>query len=394
MNSAVRDSACPEKELLTRCARSRIDPASTKKIAALLDGNLDWGYVLDQAEENSVTPLLGRQLQALPAGAASPPVLERLKNACRANTIRCLFLTAELIKIFDLFHSRGIRAIAYKGPALAMQAYGDMTLRQFEDLDIIVRQSDLPKANEVMLGLGYRPRFDWIVSSGIPSSVIPGEYNYRDEKRRIMVELHTELTLRHFPEVPDLEDFSKRLTFVRLNEREIPTFSVEDALIVLSLHGTKDFWERFSWIADISELIQRYPNLDWNVTIERAKALQAERMLHVALSLAINFMVTPLPDEIQRRLRADRTANDLASEVVAGLMRRNYISLSAKGRFNFRRRMLPGTLDGWRYAVRLSVVPAEEDYEMIRLPGALSPLYIALRPLRLLRKYGFSSRKA
>src|ERR1700734_3762167 len=295
MNSAVRDSACPEKELLACCARTRIDSARTKKIAALLNGNLDWGYVLDQAQENSVTPLLGRRLQALPAGAIPPPVLERLKDACRANTIRCLFLTAELTKIFDLLRSRGIQAIA-------MQAYGDMTLRQFEDIDIIVRQSDLPKANEVMLGLGYRPRFDWIVSSGIPSSVIPGEYNYRDEKRRIMVELHTELTLRHFPEVPDLEDFSKRLTFVKLNERKSPTFSVEDTLIVLSFHGTKDFWERFSWIADISELIQRYPNLDWSVTVERAKVLQAERMLHVALLLAINLIDTPLPDEILLRL--------------------------------------------------------------------------------------------
>jgi hypothetical protein len=394
MNSAVRDSACPEKELLACCARTRIDSASTKKIDALLDGNLDWDYVFEQAVENSVTPLLGRQLQALPPGAVPPAVLQRLKDAWRANTIRCLFLTAELAKIFDLFHARGIQAIAYKGPALAMQAYGDMTLRQFEDLDIIVRQSDLPKANDVMFGLGYRPRFDWMVSSGVPSSIIPGEYNYRDEKRRIMVELHTELTLRHFPEVPELEDFWKRLRLVKLNEREIPTFSVEDALIILSLHGTKDFWERFSWIADISELIQRYPNLNWSVTIARAKAHQAERILHVALLLAINLMDTPLPEEILPRLKADRTANDLASEVWTALMRRNYISLNATGRFNFRRRMLPGAIDGWRYAVRLSVVPAEEDYEMIRLPGILSPLYIALRPLRLLRKYGFSWRKA
>jgi hypothetical protein len=370
-----------------------MDPASAKQIVALLNGNLDWDYVLDQAEENSVTPLLGRQLQALPAGTVPSPVLDRLKDACRANTIGCLFLTAELTKIFDLFHLRGIQAIAYKGPALAVQAYGDMTLRQFEDLDIIVGQSDLPKANEVMLGLGYRPRFEWIVSSGVPSSVIPGEYNYRDEKRRILVELHTELTLRHFPEVPDLEDFAKRLTFVRLNEREIPTFSVEDALIVLSLHGTKDFWERFSWIADISELIQGYPSLDWSATIERAKALRSERMLHVALLLAKNLMQTPLPNEILVRLKADRTANDLASEVCAARMRRNYISLNAKGRLNFRRRMLTRTLEGWRYGVRLSVVPAEEDYEMIRLPGILSPLYMVLRPLRLLRKYGLIPRK-
>ena len=394
MNSAVRDSACPEKELLACCARTRLDTASTRKISTLLDGHLDWDYVLDQAQENSVIPLLGRQLQTLPSGVVPPSVLERLKDACRANTIRCLFLTAALTRIFDLFHSRGIQAIAYKGPALAMQAYGDMTLRQFEDLDIIVRQSDLPKANEVMLGLGYRPRFDWLVSSGIPSSVIPGEYNYRDEKRRIMVELHTELTMRHFPEVPNLKDFSNRVVIVKLTEREIPTFSAEDELIVLSLHGAKDFWERFSWIADISELIQRYPNLDWSVTFERAKALRAERMVHIALLLAIELVDTAVPDGIRLRLKADRVANDLASQILSSLLSRDYIPLGAKGRLDFRRRMLPGTLDGWRYGVRLSVVPAEEDYEMIRLPGILSPLYILLRPLRLLRKYGFGGRKA
>jgi hypothetical protein len=41
-----------------------------------------------------------------------------------------------------------------------------------------------------------------------------------------------------------------------------------------------------------------------------------------------------------------------------------------------------GTFEGWRYAVRLSVLPAEEDWQMMRLPGPLAPLYIALRPLR------------
>src|SRR5579862_3451040 len=105
MNSAVRDSTCPEKELLTCCARTRIETVSTKKIVALLNGNLDWNYIFDQARENSITPLLGRQLQALSPGLVPPPVLERLKDACRANTIRCLFLTAELSKIFGLLHA-------------------------------------------------------------------------------------------------------------------------------------------------------------------------------------------------------------------------------------------------------------------------------------------------
>ena len=393
MTSAVSNSACPEKQFLAYCAHSQLNPLLTEKIARLLERDLDWDYILNEAEENSITPLVSRQLHAtatdrLPASAA-----DRLKNACRANTIRCLFLSAELIKILDLFRSHGIHAIPYKGPVLAVQAYDDVTLREFEDLDVVLRQSDLPKAHEVMLGLGYRPKYDWILSPDAARSTVPGEYNYRDEERRVMVELHTELTLRHFPKPPDLDELSQRLVAVKLNEREIQTFSVEDGLAILCIHGAKDFWERFSWIADISELVTRYPNLNWDITVQRAKALNAERMLHVGLALAAGLLDTPVSSEIRRRVQADQVATGVALEIANRLMSLNYRSLDAPGRFNFRRRMVPGTFEGCRYAMRLSVVPAEEDWQMMRLPGPLAPLYIALRPLRLLRKYGWASRR-
>lgn len=394
MTSAVGNSACLEKQLLAYCLHTQLDLSLIQKIGRLLEHDLDWDYILNEAEENSITPLVERQLRAIAADALPVSAADRLKNACRANTIRCLLLSAELIKILDLFRSHGIQSIPYKGPVLAVQAYGDLTLREFEDLDFILRQSDFPKAHEVMLGLGYRPKFDWILSPGAAASTVPGEYNYRDVERRVMVELHTELTLRHFPKPPDLEELSQRLVSVKLNEQEVWTFALEDGLPILCIHGAKDFWERFSWIADISELVRRYPNLDWDITIQRARALNAERMLHVGLSLAVGLLDAPVPSEIRQRVQADRVAAGVASEIANRLMSFNYRPLDAPGRFNFRRRMLPGTFEGWRYALRLSVVPAEEDWEMMRLPRPLTPLYIALRPLRLLKKYGWASRRA
>jgi hypothetical protein len=394
MTSAVSDSACPEKQLLAHCSHTHLDPLLAQKLAELLKRELDWDYILNEAEENSITPLVGLQLHAIAADALPAAAAERLKNDCRANTIRCLFLSAELIKILDLFGSQGIRAIPYKGPVLAVQAYGDVTLREYEDLDIVLRQKDLPKAHEVMLGLGYLPKYDWILSPGAAASTVPGEYNYRDEERRVMVELHTEVTLRHFPKTANLDDLSHRLVEVKLNEKEIRTFSVEDGLPILCIHGAKDFWERFSWIADISELVRRYPNLNWDIVMERAKSLNAERMLYVGLSLAAGLLDAPVPNEIRHRVQADRVAGEVASEIARRLMSLNYRSLDAPGRFNFRRRMLSGKLEGWRYAMRLSVVPAEEDWEMMRLPGPLAPLYIALRPFRLLKKYGWAGRRA
>ncbi len=145
-----------------------------------------------------------------------------------------------------------------------MQAYGDVSLRQFEDVDVVLRQGDLQKAHEVMLGLGYCPKYSWALSADVASSLVPGDYNYRDDERETMVELHTERSMRHFPLAPELNVFMRRLDSVLLSGHEIKTFSAEDALPILCIHGSKHFWERISWIADISEMIQSHPGLDWD----------------------------------------------------------------------------------------------------------------------------------
>ena len=394
MTPANENAPSPEKQLLVCCARTKLTPAGATAIRQILQGPLDWEYLLWEAEENSITPLLERHLSAAAPGAGPAAAQEQLKKTCRANTVRCLYLTAELINILRLFQSQNIPAIPYKGPVLAAQAYGDIALREFEDLDIILGQSDVPKAHQIVVSLGYKPKFDWILSPGAAASLVPGEYNYRDEPRRAMVELHTEITLRHFPVKPDLGTFIRNLAPVRLSDREIPTFTAEDLLPMLCIHGAKDFWERLSWIADVSELVQSHPALDWDRVLRFAQPLHATRMLNLGLALAERVLDALLPAEIRARVQADRLAGQVAAEVHQRLLSRPFRTLDAAGRFQFRRRMLAGKLAGWRYATRLAVVPSEDDWQVMRLPRVLAPLYVALRPLRLLQKYGWAGRRA
>jgi hypothetical protein len=394
MMPANENAPSPEKQLLACCARTKLTPAVANTIREILARPLDWDYVLWEAEENSTTPLLDRHLSAVAPGAAPAAVQEQLKKTCRANTVRCLYLTAELINILRLFQGQNIPAIPYKGPVLAAQAYGDIALREFEDLDIILRQSDVPKAHEIVVSLGYKPKFDWILSPGAAASLVPGEYNYRDEPRRAMVELHTEITLRHFPVKPDLDAFIRNLAPVLLSDREILTFTAEDLLPMLCIHGAKDFWERLSWIADVNELIRSHPSLDWDRVLRFAQPLHVTRLLNLGLALAVRVLDAALPVEVHARVQADYVAGQVAAEVHERLLSRPFRTLDAAGRFQFRRRMLTGQLDGWRYAMRLAVVPSEDDWQMLRLPRVLAPLYVALRPLRLLQKYGWAGRRA
>lgn len=367
-----------------------MQPAIAEEIRNLVAGPIDWDFLLPEAADYSVTPLLCRQLLTAAADLVEPSRIQRMNEIMRAHTMRTLVLTAELFTIMSLFRSEGIQAIPYKGPVLAAQAYGDVSLREFEDLDIVLRQRDMAKANEIMTAFGYRPKYPWILSADAAASLVPGEYNYRDEPRRMMVELHTERTLRHFPVPPDLDDLMSRLVSVSVGGHDLLTFSPEDTLLLLCIHGSKDFWERLSWIADVAEFVQACPQLDWDQCLRRAQEWRASRMLHLGLALAIRFFDLQLPAGIRTRVRADSVAQSVATQVERRLVARQCPELSGAARFNFRRYMLEDVFAGWRYSLRLATVPSEDDWSMMRLPNLLAPLYVALRPLRLLCKYGVS----
>ena len=51
-------------------------------------------------------------------------------------------LTRELARIMACLENHSVDAIPYKGPALAQAIYGDVAMRQFSDLDILIRVSE------------------------------------------------------------------------------------------------------------------------------------------------------------------------------------------------------------------------------------------------------------
>ena len=384
-------AACPEKKLLVCCARTELPVCVADQIREITASPLDWDFLIATAADNSVTPLLANRLLEAAANEIGASERARLQAAFRACAIRSLGLTQQLVRLNAALCQQGILAIPYKGPVLASQAYGDITMREFGDLDVILRHRDIAKAHEVMLELGYRARFPSALSPQGNSSVVPGEYNYKDESGRVVVDLHTERTLRHFPKQPNLEELASRLVTVEVVGHSIFTFALEDEFPILCIHGAKDFWQRIIWIADIAELIRSHPGLNWDLTVRRAESLSAGRMFRLGLALAQKLLDVVLPGEIATWVAQDAVVSSTACQIAQWHRSRQGARLGAAERFEFRRSMLSGTFDGLRYSIHLTAAPAEEDWSMMRLPRALSPFYFALRPLRLLRKYGWSA---
>jgi Uncharacterised nucleotidyltransferase len=384
-------SACIEKRLLTRCARAHLESDVAAEIRRIASGSLDWDYVAAQARDHSTLSLTARNLRAAAVGAVPATILTRLETEARASAMRCLAQTSELIHVVELLASRGIRTLPYKGPVIAAQAYGDIAARQFEDLDVILAQRDVPLADAVLRSIGYEPRLPWLHAPEAPL-VVPGEYNYFHNERRTILELHTEATLRHFPARPRLEEFFDRAACVNLGGQTVRTFRAEDALPVYCVHGTKDFWVKLIWITDIAELLRSRGGLDWDSVLRVSERLRVQRMLNLGLALVVGILDADLPSEIIGRVKRDSHATAMATELARPLLGRESQERTARERFSFRRHTVEGSAAGWRYALRLTFAPSEEDWSEKSSPPRGGSFHPLLRPFRLLRKYGWTSR--
>ena len=145
-----------EVEVLLACARTPRRSDTADQIRALLREETDWKYLLRVAREHRVVPLLFSHLNATCPEAVPEAALNELRNHSHENTRRNLLLTGELLKLLNLFEAHGICVIPFKGPTLAAMAYGNLALREFDDLDILVRKQDVPRAEELLVSMEYR----------------------------------------------------------------------------------------------------------------------------------------------------------------------------------------------------------------------------------------------
>src|SRR6267143_2208633 len=280
-----------EWSALLECA----SPSHSRQRLAGLLRSVDWARLLTLAEEHGVTGHLAACLSELDWDLVPGEKRQALVDRRRAQVVFTLRLTAELFRILDQFTAEGIGALVVKGPVLAVQAYGDPAMRAYGDLDLLVHQRDIHRATELMIAAGYAAA---VPLRAIDAGKIPGQYLFFNPHSKLIVELHNDLTLRYFPRRLPLEDFFARQIRVRLDAHEAPALSVEDELLLISIHGAKHFWERLMWIADVAAVVSRQHGIDWQRVADLARAVGAERILHTGLRLASDLLKARLPDKV------------------------------------------------------------------------------------------------
>jgi hypothetical protein len=365
-----------------------MDPERARGLTALCRDGLDWQVVLRQARRHGVMPLLSRHLGAVAPGHVPPAVLVELGAEDEANAVRNRFLAARLRAALDTLAGAGVVALAFKGPTLALGAYGDLSLRRFEDLDLLVRREDVLVAKRQLVAHGYRPLRELTRAEETKYLDSEYEYGFLSDRGRVRVELHWNVVPRAFSFQLDADRVWKAARTLTLDGGPVLVPAPEDLLLILSLHGAKHLWERIGWICDVAELVRAHPDLDWPGCLANARARGVERIVLVGLFLAGDLLGATLPVEIVERIRRDRAVATLGRRVAGWLAAGAVPAPRSMAGLGFATAMRERMVDRLRYAVRLTLTPTIDDWAEMRLPASLFFLHYPLRPLRLALKYG------
>ena len=386
----------PEVELLLCCASTGKDSDRATRIATLLDEGIDWTYLLQTAQSHGTSSLLYWSLKNVAFPEAVPTdVMDWLQNHFQSNGRNNLFSTGALLKILDELAANGIRAIPYKGPTLAVVAYGNLALREFCDLDILLRESDVPKATRVLTSLEYHPRDKLTEAQEAAFLRHARQYEFINDDGTL-VELQWKLIPRYFTFPLTFKHLWERTEQISLGGRTVETFSSEDLLLILCVHGAMHCWERLGWICDVARLVRASSDMDWERLIERASAFNAKRMLLLGLFLANQLLDADLEESVLREVRADRAVEALAGEV----RKRLFLEAPDSQRilegstFNgFHLQAVERVQDKLWYCVQRAVTPTLVDWRRVALPAILFPVYYLLRPIWLAGQLGLKVAK-
>jgi len=373
-----------EDKLLLLCARTQLNPEIKSKFKKLLEKDLDWDYLTQRAFQHKLTPLLYWNLKEFQEEVPEN-IFKSLKESFQENVKKNLLMLGELLKLLNLFEKHGLNVIPYKGPLLAIYAYKNLGLRQFDDLDIFIHKSDVLKVKEMLISYGYNPQFELKGFKERRFIESQREYKFKNPKTMISLEVHWQFQGVSFSLSDDplfLGD-PENVEIVKISNKEISSLSPENMLLILCIHASGHYWDRLSWICDVSELIQSY-EINWEYILEKADKLGIKRLILVNLCLAVDLLDLNLPNTIHKHLEST-TIQYLTFKVKKRIFMPNSDSLfqMADIRFNIREKRSHRIKD----FLKIMFLPTNEEWDKSSLKSFFPPFSYFYRFIQVLTNY-------
>jgi hypothetical protein len=373
--STVPTSGSPEFELLRACCSGKSE--ITEQIAS----EVRWERVVPLAEHHGVIPQVYERLSQ--ASFVPEAALMALRQSYEDNTRRALWLTRELMRILDHLGAQGILAVPYKGPVLAAMLYGEVTARQFSDVDVLVRAENVLRTKATLGDLGYKSSLHLTARQTRAYLESGYECTFDGPQGRNLLEVQWQILPRFYAVDFDIERMLERGISVPVGGVMVQTLSPEDMMLVLSVHAAKHAWTRLSWLCDIRQLA-RSREIHWKWVREESSRLGIARIVDVTFSL-VETLLGEMPSEAVCS-HGDSGFERIAEKLLTVITGDRELDPESLAYFQMMFRVRERLKDRARLGWRLLTTPGVGEWDSIHLPDPFFPFYRAVRLVRVARR--------
>lgn len=281
------------------------------------------------AARHGISPLLYHALiQSGLSSSVPSELLQSLREAYLMNGTRNALLYHDLGQVLTALQQNGIPVIVLKGAYLAALVYENPSLRKMNDIDVLVRHTDLEKTQSILRGLGY-------ISDHTYSTTPPERDHHLPRMHKgsgPCIEVHWAIVSPGVPFKIDDEGLWQRAQPITIAGIATQALSHEDLLLHLCVHATSHYSERFSIthapfclglrpLCDMAAVVHRHHgDINWQELQSRATQWRAGKCLFMSLWLVKKLLGANVPNAVLRSLQPsnfDARWAELACEQVA-----------------------------------------------------------------------------
>ena len=320
--------------LLTSAAELARERPSSAVSALLDDPAMSWPDLVADSVRHGTATLLAQQFQQLAALPGVPQdVLNCLDRIYIANGKRNDLLFAETGRLIRALDAAGIKSLVLKGVALALTVYPEHALRNFADIDLLVKEEEFERAGNLMTKMGFErlggePHarqqevgYQRDCGQDILTETLAGEFDPRITpellegcRSLIKVEIHRSVLREpdRFTREADMEPFWDGARSAALPDGTAFWYPSDESMLVhLCDHAAGHGFRRLLFPVDVAILLHvRGEAIDWG----RAGALAT----HCGASGSVRRMLVFLRDQFEDTSLTDVITGWLPAEQCSG----------------------------------------------------------------------------
>jgi hypothetical protein len=311
---------------------------------------------------------------------APEEVRDLIAQRARQQRVRALQAVSQLSAVTELLTGAGIESVSIKGPLFAGWLYGDVGMRRFADLDLLIDPSQRDRALRALASAGYA--LPGGLSAVTARTVYAGTGAWPlVHKTAIGIDLHWKLQAVGFGSPVGPGDVLRESVPTIVAGRTIRVPAPTHAAALTLLHAAKHLWASLELALSIAHLMRRR-DVVWPAVHDLARRAGGWSGAAAGLVLAGELFDVEPPLELRARIQRSN-ARPLVTAALRFLAMPDVAGASLRAEVGAHWAALDSVAGRARYAAWRLLAPTPLEAAWWPLPDRLAPLYAPIRLIRL-----------